>query len=317
MPKIIFMGTPAFAATILESLLANQYDIVAVVTQPDRPAGRKKQLTASAVKEVALAHQLPIFQPEVISDSSELAELLQLEADIIITAAYGQLLPDVLLTKPNTPAINVHASLLPKYRGGAPIQYAIWQGETETGVTIMYMVREMDAGDIITQKAIPIEAKDDAGSLFEKLAILGSQLLLESLPLILSQELLGQAQSIDEVTYSPTLKRSEEVLNWASDAREIDRHIRAFRPAPGTHTYLGEQRIKIWAGYPAEDLQGSGRVGEILAVTPDGLRVQAGKDSQFLITEWQESGKKRLSIAQWLNGNSADRLIGQIFGQQA
>ena len=190
------MGTPAFSATVLEGLLTDErYDIVAVVTQPDRAVGRKKEIRMTPVKEVALAHDLPIYQPEKLSGSEEMAQLMALGADGIVTAAYGQFLPSKLLNSMDF-AVNVHASLLPKYRGGAPIHYAIINGDAEAGVTIMEMVKEMDAGDMVSQKALPILDEDNVGTMFEKLAVLGRDLLLETLPAYIAGEILAQKRSV-------------------------------------------------------------------------------------------------------------------------
>ncbi|WP_373780824.1 methionyl-tRNA formyltransferase, partial [Jeotgalibaca porci] len=182
MKKIIFMGTPEFSVPILQALFDSEYEVIAVVTQPDRPVGRKRILTPPPVKELALKYTVPIFQPEKISGSEEMAALIALEADVIVTAAYGQFLPTKLLNAPKHRAINVHASLLPKYRGGAPVHYAIINGDKETGVSIMYMERKMDAGDVLSQKSIPITSSDDVQTMFDKLSTLGRDLLMETLP---------------------------------------------------------------------------------------------------------------------------------------
>ena len=199
MTKLVFMGTPAFSATVLEGLLTDErYDIVAVVTQPDRAVGRKKEIRMTPVKEVALAHDLPIYQPEKLAGSEEMAQLMSLGADGIVTAAYGQFLPSKLLDSMDF-AVNVHASLLPKYRGGAPIHYAIINGDAEAGVTIMEMVKEMDAGDMVSQKALPILDEDNVGTMFEKLAVLGRDLLIETLPAYIAGEIKPVPQDASQV----------------------------------------------------------------------------------------------------------------------
>lgn len=312
MTRIIFMGTPDFAAQVLTGLVESDYEIVAVVTQPDRPVGRKRVLTPSPVKQLALEHQLPVFQPEVISESIELSELINLQTDVIITAAYGQFLPKALLESSKLASINVHASLLPKYRGGAPIHYAIWQGEEETGVTIMYMVEEMDAGDIISQAKIPITSTDDVGGMFDKLAQVGKELLLETLPQLIAGEIEAVPQDASQVTYSPTIPRDQERIQWTQTAAQVDRHVRAFRPFPSTYSMLDGQRIKIWQGQPVV-APGNGVPGEILGVQDQRLLVQCGEDTVYGIEEWQESGKKRTSIQDWLNGNDPASIQGQVF----
>ena len=210
MTNIIFMGTPDFSATVLKGLLeSKQYEILAVVTQPDRAVGRKKEIRMTPVKELALDYGLPIYQPEKLSKSAELDSLMNLNADGIVTAAFGQFLPSKLLDSVNF-AVNVHASLLPKYRGGAPIHYAIINGDKEAGVTIMEMVKEMDAGDMIARRAIPIEETDNVGTMFEKLALVGRDLLLESLPSYLAGDLKPVPQDKNQVTFSPNISPEEE-----------------------------------------------------------------------------------------------------------
>ena len=201
MTKIIFMGTPAFSVPILEALIDSEYQVIAVVTQPDRPVGRKKTLTASPVKSAAMQHNLPVFQPEKISGSPEMEALIALEPDLIVTAAFGQFLPQKLLAAPKYGAINVHASLLPKYRGGAPVHYALMQGEKETGVSIIYMEKKMDAGDIILQKSLEITRDDDVGTLFDRLSLLGKELLMETLPKLLAEDITPVKQNEAEVTF--------------------------------------------------------------------------------------------------------------------
>ncbi|WP_077911987.1 methionyl-tRNA formyltransferase, partial [Listeria innocua] len=199
MTKIIFMGTPAFSVPVLEQL-ASAYDVIAVVTQPDRPVGRKRILTPPPVKKAALELGIPVYQPEKLRTSSELEELISLEADLLVTAAYGQILPNTLLESPKHGAINVHASLLPEYRGGAPVHYALLDGKTETGVTIMYMVEKLDAGDMISQRKIPITEEDNTGTMFDKLSKLGAELLMDTLPDFLAGKITAVAQDPEKVT---------------------------------------------------------------------------------------------------------------------
>ena len=246
MTKIIFMGTPDFSATVLEGLLTDErYDIVAVVTQPDRAVGRKKEIRMTPVKELALAHELPIYQPEKLSGSEEMAQLISLGADGIVTAAYGQFLPSKLLDSMDF-AVNVHASLLPKYRGGAPIHYAIINGDAEAGVTIMEMVKEMDAGDMVSQKALPILDQDNVGTMFEKLAVLGRDLLLETLPAYIAGEIKPVPQDASQVTFSPNISPEEERLDWNKSGRDIFNQIRGMYPWPVAHTLLDGKRFKIY-----------------------------------------------------------------------
>lgn len=313
--KIIFMGTPDFSVRVLQGLIDSPYEVVAVVTQPDRPVGRKRVLTAPPVKQLAVKHQIEVYQPEKISGSAELEALIELEADLIVTAAYGQFVPTRLLEAPTFGAINVHASLLPKYRGGAPIHYAIWKGEQETGISIMYMVKKMDAGDILSQKAIPIEQADDVGSMFEKLAIVGQDLLLETLPALFAKQIVAVPQDEALVTFSPTISKEQEQVNWAQTAIEVDRHVRGFRPFPSTYTWLDDQRVKIWLGEvvakPADTTVAA--VGTVVAVEAKRLIIQCGAESYYAILEWQESGKKRMPIETFLKGNPAESILGKQF----
>lgn len=314
MQKVIFMGTPQFAVEVLAGLIKEaDIEIVAVVTQPDRPVGRKRILTPTPVKELALEHNIPVYQPEKIRESEEVDALLALEADLIITAAYGQFVPNKLIEAPKYGAINVHASLLPKYRGGAPIHYAIWNGDKETGISIIYMTKKMDAGDILAQRAIEIKATDDVGGLFEELAHVGRDLLIDTLPSIFNGTVEATAQVEDEVVFSPTITKEQEQIVWSQTARQVDNHVRAFRPFPSTYTLKDNQRLKIWRGEPVDHHYEQSEPGTVVAVDNNHVIVQCGEETFYGITEWQESGKKRISIAEWLNGNRPEDIIGTVF----
>ncbi|HEL0624054.1 TPA: methionyl-tRNA formyltransferase [Streptococcus equi subsp. zooepidemicus] len=311
MTRLIFMGTPQFSATVLQGLLENPaYDILAVVTQPDRAVGRKKDITMTPVKELALAHQLPVFQPEKLSGSQELADIMALGADGIVTAAFGQFLPTVLLDSV-TFAVNVHASLLPKYRGGAPIHYAIINGDKEAGVTIMEMVKEMDAGDMISSASLPILDTDNVGTMFDKLAILGRDLLLKTLPDYLSGDLKPVPQDHSQATFSPNLSAEEERLDWSKPAREVFNHIRGMNPWPVAHTLLDGQRFKI---YEAELAEGSGSAGQIIAKTKKVLVVAAGEGALSLKLV-QPAGKPKMPIVDFLNGIGRGLEVGDVLGK--
>lgn len=311
MTRLIFMGTPQFSATVLQGLLENPaYDILAVVTQPDRAVGRKKEITMTPVKELALAHQLPIFQPEKLSGSQELADIMALGADGIVTAAFGQFLPTVLLDSV-TFAVNVHASLLPKYRGGAPIHYAIINGDKEAGVTIMEMVKEMDAGDMVSSASFPILDTDNVGTMFDKLAILGRDLLLKTLPDYLSGNLKPVPQDHSQATFSPNLSAEEERLDWSKPAREVFNHIRGMNPWPVAHTLLDGQRFKI---YEAELAEGSGEAGQIIAKTKKALVVAAGEGALSLKLV-QPAGKPKMPIVDFLNGVGRGLEVGDVLGK--
>ena len=311
MTNIIFMGTPDFSATVLKGLLeSKQYEILAVVTQPDRAVGRKKEIRMTPVKELALDYGLPIYQPEKLSKSAELDSLMNLNADGIVTAAFGQFLPSKLLDSVNF-AVNVHASLLPKYRGGAPIHYAIINGDKEAGVTIMEMVKEMDAGDMIARRAIPIEETDNVGTMFEKLALVGRDLLLESLPSYLAGDLKPVPQDKNQVTFSPNISPEEERIDWTKTNRQLFNQIRGMYPWPVAHTLLNGDRFKIYEATPVE---GAGQSGEILAIGKKELIVAAGEGALSLKTV-QPAGKPKMTIIDFLNGLGRQLSVGDFFGQ--
>ncbi|MGT2866884.1 methionyl-tRNA formyltransferase [Streptococcus fryi] len=311
MTKIIFMGTPDFSATVLKGLIDSQvYDIVAVVTQPDRAVGRKRDIKMTPVKELALANHLPVYQPEKLSGSSEMAELMNLKADGIVTAAFGQFLPESLLNAVDF-AVNVHASLLPKYRGGAPIHYALINGDKETGVTIMEMVKQMDAGDMIAVEKLPILETDNVATLFEKLAIVGRDLLLDSLPKYLSGDLKPIPQDESHVTYSPNISSEQEILDWAKSAKDLFNHIRGMYPWPGAYTFLNGQRFKI---YETELAVGDGAPGQILEKTKKTLIVATGEGALSLKLV-QPAGKPKMTVVDFLNGVGRDLKEGDYFGE--
>lgn len=311
MTNIIFMGTPDFSATVLKGLLeSKQYEILAVVTQPDRAVGRKKEIRMTPVKELALDYGLPIYQPEKLSKSAELDSLLNLNADGIVTAAFGQFLPSKLLDSVNF-AVNVHASLLPKYRGGAPIHYAIINGDKEAGVTIMEMVKEMDAGDMIARRAIPIEETDNVGTMFEKLALVGRDLLLESLPSYLAGDLKPVPQDKNQVTFSLNILPEKERIDWTKTNHQIFNQIRGMNPWPVAHTLLNGERFKIYEATPVEGL---GQAGEILVIGKKELIVATGEGALSLQTV-QPAGKSKMTIIDFLNGLGRQLSVGDFFGQ--
>ena len=311
MTNIIFMGTPDFSATVLEGLLADKaYNILAVVTQPDRAVGRKKEIKMTPVKEVALAHNLPVYQPEKLSGSEEMAELMTLGADGIVTAAFGQFLPTKLLDSVDF-AVNVHASLLPKYRGGAPIHYAIINGDKEAGVTIMEMVKEMDAGDMIAKDATSITDEDNVGTMFDKLAILGRDLLLRTLPEYIAGNITPEPQDSSQATFSPNITPEEERIDWHRPARDVFNHIRGLNPWPVAHTLLDGKRFKI---YEASIAQGQGKPGEIIEKGKKSL-VVATSDGAIALKTVQPAGKPRMSIVDFLNGVGRKLEVGDVIGE--
>lgn len=311
MTKLIFMGTPDFAATVLEGLLDDaNYDVLAVVTQPDRAVGRKKEIKMTPVKEVALAHNLPVYQPEKMSGSDEMAELMTLGADGIVTAAFGQFLPTKLLDSVDF-AVNVHASLLPKYRGGAPIHYAIINGDKEAGVTIMEMVKKMDAGDIIAKASTPITDEDNVGTMFEKLAVIGRDLLLKTLPDYISGNIKPEPQDGSKATFSPNITPEEERIDWNKSAREVFNHIRGLYPWPVAHTLLDGKRFKI---YEASLAEGQGQPGQIIEKGKKTLVVATG-DGAISLKTVQLAGKPRMSVVDFLNGVGRKLEVGELIGE--
>ena len=307
------MGTPAFAAPILEGLIqANDYEVLAVVTQPDRPVGRKRILTPSPVKEVALKHGIEVLQPQKLSGSEEMQRVISLAPDLIVTAAFGQFLPTKLIAAAKVGAVNVHGSLLPKYRGGAPVQYAIMNGDQETGVTIIYMVKKMDAGDMLAQAKLPIGPHDDTGSIFAKMSILGRDTLLATLPKLVAGELVAQKQDESQVVFSPTIKPEEEKLSLTLNAKQIDWKVRALRPAPGAYfENFNGKRTKLWDVTPLAETT-SLPAGAVVAVTKHELKLAAADGSVYQVNELQPAGKPRMQVTAYLNGVGQGLREGQV-----
>ncbi|MDN9010398.1 methionyl-tRNA formyltransferase [Brevibacillus laterosporus] len=313
--RILFMGTPDFATQSLEALITNGYQVVGVVTQPDRPVGRKRVLTPPPVKELALRYELPVYQPEKIRESEAVQSVLDAtRPDLIVTAAYGQILPVSLLEAPKHGCINIHASLLPKYRGGAPIHASIINGEKETGVTIMYMVQALDAGDMISKVIVPIEERDTAASMFEKLATAGADLLIETLPKLLKGEITPEPQNHEEATFAPNIKRENERLDWNKSARDIYNQVRGMNSWPVAFTTFEGKVWKIWW---AEVVELGGQLaapGTIIDRTEDGLIIACGTGS-IILKEIQPEGKKRMSVYDYLRGAGASIASGSKVGE--
>lgn len=295
------MGTPAFSVPVLEGLIENGYDIQAVVTQPDRPVGRKKVIMPTPIKEAAIKHNLLVLQPEKISGSPEMEKIIQLAPDLIVTAAFGQFLPEKILNAPKFGAINVHASLLPKYRGGAPVHYSIIDGEKETGVTIMEMVKKMDAGAILSQKVIPITKADDVGTLFERLSVVGKDLLLETLPKLLTNEITAIPQDERQVTFSPNITREQEQIDWHKTAEQVDNQVRGMRPWPIAFTKYKEKNWKIWDVAPLDETT-TAVPGTIIKCSKKELWIACGEGTILSVNILQPSGKGKLFIQDFLNG---------------
>ena len=313
--SIVFMGTPEFAVPILQSLIDNpEYDVQAVLTQPDHHIGRKRTLHQSPVKELAEQYNIEVLQPAKLSKSPEMEKIISLQPDLMITAAYGQFLPTKLLAAAKIAAINVHGSLLPKYRGGAPIQYSIINGDKETGVSIMYMVKKMDAGDIISQRSIPIEDTDDSGTMFKKLSLLGRDLLLETLPKLISGDVNPVAQDPDKVVFSPNITSEQEQIDFRLPARLIDAKVRGLRPAPLGNMVIDGLRTKIYDVTPLEgktDLE----PGKVVRVTKHQLVIAAGDRTTYQINKLKPAGKKAMDITSYLNGHKDIAEGGQVVSE--
>ena len=303
--RIVFMGTASFSLAVLKMLIEEDYNIVGVVTQPDRYVGRKKVLTMPDVKVEALKYDIPVIQPARIKEDYQ--AVADLKPDLIITAAYGQIVPQAVLDIPRLGCINVHASLLPLYRGGAPVHQAIIDGQEKTGVTIMYMVKKMDAGDMIAQKETPILEEDTVGILYDRLSDLGAKLLKETLPDILKGTNQRIPQDENLVTYAPTLSREDERLDWNMSARQVYNKVRGTNPWPGSYTTYQGKTVKIWAGqvHQCENAM-KHHVhqdnGTIVKIFKDAIGVKVN-DGVYLITELQLEGKKRMSVKDYLNGH--------------
>ncbi|MGF2615600.1 methionyl-tRNA formyltransferase [Rossellomorea vietnamensis] len=314
MTKIVFMGTPQFSVGVLQKLINNDYNVIAVVTQPDRPVGRKRVMTPPPVKVEAEKHGIPVYQPEKIRQKEELEKILALKPDLIVTAAFGQILPKELLDAPQYGCINVHASLLPELRGGAPIHYSIIQGKKSTGVTIMYMVEKLDAGDMISSVEVEIDERDHVGTLHDKLSEAGANLLIETIPPLLNGEISPEKQDESKATFAWNIKREQEKIDWTKAGEEIYNHVRGMHPWPVAYTELDGSVLKVWW---SEKVQGhKGSPGEIVSVEEDGIVVSTGSDVSIKITELQPSGKKRMSAKDYIRGAGSFVEKGMKLGER-
>jgi methionyl-tRNA formyltransferase len=308
MATVVFMGTPDFAVPTLNALIQH-HQVLGVVTQPDRPAGRGGQIQLSPIKQLALAHNIPVFQPEKLRRQEAIEELKQWQPDVYVVAAFGQILPQSVLDIPPHGSVNVHGSLLPRWRGAAPIHAAIRAGDAETGITIMKIDAGLDTGPMLTKRAIPIAPDETGQSLHDKMALLGAELLVETLPGYLSGAIQPQPQDDSLATFAPQIEKEEGHINWTQDAASIERLVRAFTPWPGTFTFWQGKQLKIHAGTTAAGSAQSGQVidvaGNVAIGTGEGL---------FLPAEVQLQGKKRVSIADFVNGYGD--FIGAILDEQ-
>ena len=305
--KVIFMGTPEFAVPILQMLIDNT-DVLLVVTQPDKEVGRKKEKKFSPIKELALKNNIEVFQPIKIREDYEY--ILSKSPDIIITCAYGQIIPNALIETPEYSAINVHASLLPKLRGGAPIHHAIIDGYDKTGITIMYMSSKMDAGDIISQKEVPITDTDNVGTLHDKLSSVGTKLLKETLSLIFERTNKRIKQNEEEVTYGYNITREEEKIDFSKSAKEVYNKIRGLNPFPLSYALLNGEETKIIEAKVSDSIKGN--VGQITGITKESIIVKC-KDKSIEITKIKPFGKRIMYVKDYLNGIKKESLLNKEF----
>lgn len=297
--KIVFMGTPYFAVPILQSLIDN-YNVRAVVTQPDRVVGRKKELSMPPIKELAYEHAILVLQPEKIRTDYE--EIINLEPDLIITCAYGQIIPKAVLDCPRLGCINVHASLLPKLRGGAPIHHAIMEGYKETGITIMYMNEKMDEGDIIAQTKIPITDTDSLDTLYDKLSTLGASFLIEVLPSIINGTNSRIKQDSSLATYGFNIRREDERLDFSSNKYQLYNHIRGLNSIPGAYCLYKGEPFKVYESYVTNNIFNDKINGEVTAIYKDGIGVKVS-NGEIVFTQVKLNGKTKMSAKDFINGN--------------
>ncbi len=309
--RLIFMGTPAFALPSLEALLAAGEEVAAVVTQPDKPRGRGQKVSPSPVKELALAWHLPVLQPRSLKAPDFMAALRAVQPELLIVVAYGRILTHEVLALPTVGSLNVHASLLPRYRGPAPINWALIRGDRETGVTIQWLKYELDTGEVFLQERLPLLEEDNAGSVAAKLAERGAALLVQSLEMLRRGEVIRQAQDEAGVTFAPRLTPEMRWINFYLPANEAANWIRGLDPRPGAYTLSQGKVLKLFGARVKKNAGSPAPAGTALGLTPQGLEIACGQGS-VTIAELQLGGQKRLAAAEFLRGH---RLIGQVLGE--
>ena len=308
--RIIFAGTPDFAAKHLSALLNSEHEVIAVYSQPDRPAGRGKKLKPSDVKQLAVSNDIPVYQPVSLRNEEAQQQLAALNADLMVVVAYGLILPQIVLDTPRLGCINVHGSLLPRWRGAAPIQRSIWAGDAETGVTIMQMDLGLDTGAMLHKVTCPIADDETSASLYDKLAALGPQGLLETLTQISDNTAVAEVQDDEQANYAAKLSKEEANIDWTQSAVEIERQVRAFNPWPVSYTQIAEQNVKIWQASVSEPITDA-QPGTVIAATKQGIQVATGKGVLTLLN-LQLAGKKAMPVQDILNARKEWFTVGQL-----
>ncbi|MGA8049130.1 MAG: methionyl-tRNA formyltransferase [Burkholderiales bacterium] len=306
--RLVFAGTPPFAERALHALLNAGHEVTLVVTQPDRPAGRGMRSAESAVKQFARKHALDVYQPHGMKDAQSLSPVVAAGAELLVVAAYGLILPQAVLDSARHGALNIHASLLPRWRGAAPIQRAILAGDRETGVTIMKMDAGLDTGPMLAQRAVPISEDDDAGTLHDKLAALGAEMIVAAVADVAAGTARFTPQPSDGITYAHKIEKRESTLDWQCAARDLARAVRAFRPVPGAATTFGGETLKVWR---AREVEGTGAPGEVLRADEREIVIACGAGA-LAVSELQRAGGRRLSAADFLRGQPI--APGALFG---
>lgn len=308
--RVVFMGTPDFAVGTLEALVRSEHEVAGVVTQPDKPKGRGKAMQFPPVKEVAIKEDIPVYQPRRVRDPEFIKILEEISPDVIVVVAFGQIIPQEIIDLPKYGCINVHGSLLPKYRGAAPIQWAVINGEKESGVTTMQMDAGLDTGDMLLKTVVPLEKDETGGSLFEKLSKVGAELLIETLKALEENSVIPEKQGESPTPYAKMLTKEMGSVDWTKDAAVLEQLIRGLNPWPSAYTYLNGKTLKIWLA-KVEDTDTKSAPGTVVEVTKKEVKVQTGK-GLLSLKEVQLEGKKRMEIDAFLRGNAVEK--GMVLG---